>query len=210
MNDSLFVKKLPVPPNAKHKVYHDTQEIVQDTSVYNFYPAQATRNLLRDNYFNNSFPGTATRLVLGLSFELVKQHIEDDVANSINGENIINDLLFSGFRIVCDNDNKERVRDRLPRYFNFKDIELAYNLDAASDGATAPALNIQESKVYTVQKTDLMPVPDPFKIASNQTFDIELTFANSGNFPTSQNWADANQPALLMRCNLHVAEIENN
>lgn len=210
MNDSLFVKKLPVPPNAKHKVYHDTIEIVQNTSAYNFFPATSTRNLLRDNYFSNSLPGNDSRLVLGLSFELVQQHIENDSANSIDGENIINALAYAGLRITADNDNKEYVRDRLSRYFNFRDIELAYSIAAASDGATAPAINVAEQKIITVQGTEVMPVPDPFRIASNQTFDIEVTFADSSVFPTSQNWEDASQPALLMRCNLHVAEIKSN
>jgi len=207
MNNTL-AKKVPIPKNARLKTYYDTKEIVQNTTDYNFFPPNATRNVTRDNYINNPFPGEDSRRVVGLSFELIPQFMHNDAVNSIDIEKIMNGLKDAGIILTADNDYKEFVRTTMSEHFNFAGTRLNTRVAAASDGASAPALVTSIDKTVTSKSADMYRLPDPFDVAPNQTIDLKVVFEDASVFPTSQNWVDASQSRLLLRANLFIAEVK--
>lgn len=203
-----LAKKVPIPRNSRLKTYYDTKEIIQNTSEYNFFPANATRNVTRDNYINNPFPGEESRRVVGLSFELISQFIEDDSANSIDVEAIMNGIKDAGIILTADNDYKEFVRTTMSEHFNFAGTRLNVRAAAASDGGTAPSLVSSVERTVIAKNADMYRLPDPFDVAPNQTIDLKVVFEDSSIFPTSANWTAASQPKLLLRANLFIAEMK--
>ncbi len=103
-------KKAIVPASARIKTYFDTQQVIQNGAVLNFFPPNSTRKITRNNYVGNPFPGELKRRILALSFEVTKQFIEDDAANGIDSLAIVNALKDAGVILQADNDNKEFLR----------------------------------------------------------------------------------------------------
>jgi hypothetical protein len=202
-----LARKVPIPKGARRKVYYDTKELVQDQSVINFFPPNATRDASRDNYINNPFPGESARRVVGLSFELIKQFIRDDAANNIDSEAIINGIKDAGVILTADNDYKEFVRTPLEEHFNFEGSRLNIDLSIAGDPA-AEGTTTTENKTAILQSADMYRLPDPFDVAPNQSVDLRVEFADASVFPQSTDWDAAGQGHLFMRAKMYVAEIE--
>lgn len=202
-----FVKSVTPPADARRKTYQDTQEILQDVSELSFFPANASKDVTRNNYITNPFPGKNGRLVLGLSFELVKQFITTDAANSIDPIAIINGLKDAGIVFTADNDYKEFLRGRLSEFFNFKGTNISTQVTAASSGGTAPALTSTVTHTVTIKSAQGIAVPNPFLIAPSQTFDLGVKFVDSSMFPTGDNWDDSGQGRLFLRATIFAAEI---
>jgi len=206
MKDTL-ARKTAIPAAARRRVYFDTQELVQGTSRYEFFPPQASRDITIANYISNSFPGDDARLLYGASFELVKQHIETDADNSIDAEAIINALKDSGIVITADQNRTEFLRDRLSNYFNFEGNHLNIRNSFAGQAASADS-ELTVDKTVTMQSAQgYFKIPDPFFVAPNQVLNVEVTFNDASSFPTSQNWVDAGKSKLFLRSTMHLAEL---
>jgi hypothetical protein len=204
-----LAKKVPIPRNARLKTYYDTKEIVQNTAEYNFFPPNATRNVSRDNYINNPFPGEDSRRVVGLSFELVPQFMHNDAANGIDVEAIINGLKDAGIILTADNDYKEFVRTTMSEHFNFAGTRLNTRVSGAPDVIGAGAVMVPSiEKTVVAKAADMYRLPDPFDVAPNQTIDLKVVFDDASMFPTSGNWTTSGQSRLLLRANLFIAEVK--
>jgi hypothetical protein len=208
MKDTL-ARKTAIPATARRRVYFDTQELVQNTTRYDFFPPQASRDITLANYISNSFPGDDARLLYGASFELIKQHIETDAANSIDAEAIINAVKDAGIVITADQSRTEFLRDRLPNYFNFEGNHLNIRTSFAGQAAAADS-ELTVDKTVTMQSAEgYFKIPDPFFVAPNQVLNVEVTFNDASSFPTSQNWVDAGKSKLFLRSTLHLAELSD-
>jgi len=200
-----LAKKVPIPRSARIKPYYDTKQIKNGVADINFFPPNATRKVTRDNYINNPFPGEEKRRIVGLSFELLKLFITDDPDNSIDSEKIINAVKDAGVVLTADNDYKEFLRTTLDRHANFSGTDF--------EGAKATALidaAIEEasSKTAVLKSAGMYKLQDPFDVASNQSIDLKVSFADASAFPTDQNWTDSGQGKLFLRATLYLAEIK--
>lgn len=205
MKDTL-ARKVPIPTAARRQKYYDTQELLQNEATVNFFSPQATKDATIDNYISNPFPGQNARLIYGLSFELVKQHIETDSGNSIDAEAIINAVKDAGVNITADQSYKQFLREPLSHYFNFEGTDLAIQLGFAGQAA-ADDSELTVAKMVTMQSTPMQRIADPFIVAANQNLNVSVSFNDASAFPTAQNWDDASQSRLYLRCKLYLAEI---
>ena len=204
---STLAKRVKVSPDARLKVYYDVREIVKGQSVLNFFQPNPNKDITRNNYISNPFPGEDDRMVIGLSFELLKQAISLDEGNSIDPELIVNAVKDAGVRMTADNDYKEFLRAPLSNHFNFLGTGLSIDIGTAGNPTGDDVDTTVESKIVTIKNTSLRKVPDPFIIAANQSMDLEVTFSDSSPFPTSQDWDDAGQSGLYLKAKLYVAEL---
>lgn len=202
-----LAKRVPIPKGARIKTYYDTKEIIDSTTVLNFFPATATRDATRDNYISNPFPGEEKRRVVGMSFELIKQFIKDDPGESIDAEAIINQVKDAAIILTADNDYKEFVRTPLSNHFNFAGTGLNIRLAIAGDPAAAGESTTTVTRVVTMKSAKLHRIPDPFDIASTQSIDLQVHFADNSAFPTATQWTDSGQGRLYMRAKLYLAEL---
>jgi hypothetical protein len=200
-----LAKKVPIPRSARIKPYYDTKQIKNGVAEINFFPPNATRKVSRDNYINNPFPGEEKRRIVGLSFELVKQFITDDAANNINSEAIINGIKDAGVVLTADNDYKEFLRTTIDRHSNFAGTDFE---GAKASALIDAAVETVESKTAVLKSAGMYKLQDPFDVASNQSIDLKVSFADASNFPTDQNWNDSGQGLLFMRATLYLAEIK--
>jgi hypothetical protein len=203
---STLAKRVKVSPDARLKVYYDVREIVDGTTSLNFFQPNPNKDVTRNNYISNPFPGEDDRMVIGLSFELVKQAIVMDAGNNIDPELIVNAVKDAGVRLTADNDYKEFLRAPLSNHFNFLGTDLDIAIATAGDPASGSETTIQD-KVVTMKNTSLQKVPDPFIIAANQSMDLEVTFANGSAFPSAAEWTASGQGKLYMKAKLYVAEV---
>jgi hypothetical protein len=202
---STIAKKVQIPNSARIKPYYDSQKIVQNESVLNFFPPNPSKKVTLNNYISNPFPGKEERLIVGLSFELVSKFIRDDSANGIDASKIINGVKDAGVVFTADNDYKQFLRVPIEEHSNF--------------GGTS--MKVSEAKAYVngsyvtnskrsacLKASNMFRLPDPFKIASNQSIDLEVTFADASVFPTEANWTASDQEQLYLRATLFLAEID--
>ena len=197
-------KKALVPASARIKTYYDTRQVEQNSSILNFFPANATRKVTRDNYVNNPFPGSFKRRILGLAFEVTKQFIEDDEANGIDARAIINTLKDSAILLQADNDNKEFLRAPISEFSNFAGTGL--QLVSATDNTTDAVASYK--RTATLKSAGEYRLADPFDLAVNQTVSLAVHFDDASKFPTEANWAASGQGSLWLRASLVVAEVD--
>jgi hypothetical protein len=197
-----ITKKALVPASARIKTYYDTRQVEQNSSILNFFPANATRKVTRDNYVNNPFPGSFKRRILGLSFEITKQFIEDDVANGINARAIVDALKDSAILLQADNDNKEFLRAPISDFSNFAGTGLQIN---SKDGGEDPDII---HRIVSLKSAGEYRLADPFDLAVNQTVSLAVHFDDASKFPSEANWAASGQGSLWLRASLVVAEVE--
>jgi hypothetical protein len=202
---STIAKKVQIPNSARFKPYYDTQQIVQNDSVLNFFPPNPNKAIARNNYVSNPFPGKEERMIVGLSFELVKHFIRDDAANGIDSSKIINAIKDAGVRFTADNDYKEMLRTGIEEHSNFAGTCFK---NAVSSAYVNGAIVNARSKTAVLKAAQMHRLPDPVRIAPNQTIDLQVTFANSADFPTAQNWTDSGQGQLWLRATLYLAEVD--
>jgi|AntRauTorckE6833_2_1112554.scaffolds.fasta_scaffold00919_9 hypothetical protein len=197
-------KKALVPATARIKTYFDTRKVQQNQSVLNFFPANADRILTRDNYVSNPFPGAMKRRILGLSFELTKQFIEDDPTNGIDARAIVNGLKDAAILLQADNDNKEFLRAPMSEFSNFAGTGI--QLASATDNTVDAVASFK--RVATVKSAGEYRLADPFDLAVNQTVSLAVHFDDASVFPTIENWTQSGQGQLWLRASLVVAEVE--
>ena len=192
-------KKAIVPASARIKTYYDTQKVEQNQSVVNFFPANASKKVTRNNYVNNPFPGSSKRRILGLSFEVTKQFIED--GDGIDSLAIVNALKDAGIVLEADNDNKEFLRAPISEFSNF--AGTGFNISSVVDGE-----NVINHKVATLKAAGEYRLADPFDLGQNQTVSLSVDFDKANKFPTSDQWEQSGQGQLWMRASLVVAEMD--
>jgi hypothetical protein len=197
-------KKALVPASARIKTYYDTKQVEQNNSVINFFPANATRKVTRDNYVNNPFPGSMKRRILGLSFEITKQFIEDDPQHGIDARAIVNGLKDAAILLQADNDNKEFLRAPISEFSNFAGTGL--QLVSATDN-TADAVAAYK-RTATLKSAGEYRLADPFDLAVNQTVSLAVHFDDASVFPSAENWTQSGQGPLWLRASLVVAEVD--
>lgn len=197
-------KKALVPASARIKTYYDTKQIEQNNSIINFFPANATRKVTRDNYVNNPFPGAMKRRILGLSFEITKQLIEDDPENGIDARAIVNGLKDAAILLQADNDNKEFLRAPMSEFSNFAGTGL--QLVSATDN-TADAVATYK-RIATLKSAGEYRLADPFDLAVNQTVSLAVHFDDASVFPSTESWTQSGQGQLWLRASLVVAEVD--
>jgi hypothetical protein len=197
-------KKAIVPASARIKNYYDTKEVVQNGSVLNFFPANATRKITRDNYVNNPFPGSMKRRILGLSFEVTKQFIEDNAEHGVDALKIVNGLKDASILLQADNDNKEFLRAPISEFSNFAGTGISY---VAGTDNTADA-TAKFKRIATLKSAGEYRLADPFDLAVNQTVSLAVHFDDASVFPTSDAWQQAGQSGLWLRASLVVAEVD--
>jgi hypothetical protein len=198
-------RRLPIPQDARIKTYYDTQPVQQNQSSVDFFPATASKDPTRNNYISNPFPGTATRRIAGLSFELIRQFIVDDPDNGIDSRAIVNALKYAGAIITADQDYTQFLGAPFAEYSNFAQTEYvearakAYVNSAYVDETVSTAI-LKGSGMYGLE--------DPFDVASNQNLNVRVEFNNSAAFPTDAQWEASGQKKLLLRCSLYLIEVE--
>ena len=197
-------KKALVPASARIKTYYDTKQVEQNNSIINFFPANATRKVTRDNYVNNPFPGSMKRRILGLSFEITKQFIEDDPAHGIDARAIVNGLKDAAVLLQADNDNKEFLRAPISEFSNFAGTGL--QLVSATDN-TVDAVAAYK-RTATLKSAGEYRLADPFDLAVNQTVSLAVHFDDASVFPSADNWTQSGQGQLWLRASLVVAEVD--
>ena len=197
-------KKALVPASARIKTYYDTKQVEQNNSIINFFPANATRKVTRDNYVNNPFPGSMKRRILGLSFEITKQFIEDDPAHGIDARAIVNGLKDAAVLLQADNDNKEFLRAPISEFSNFAGTGL--QLVSATDN-TVDAVAAYK-RTATLKSAGEYRLADPFDLAVNQTVSLAVHFDDASVFPSAENWTQSGQGQLWLRASLGVAEVD--
>lgn len=199
-------KKALVPASARIKTYYDTKKVEQNGSIINFFPANATRKVTRDNYVNNPFPGAMKRRILGLSFEVTKQLIEDDPDNGINARDIVNGLKDAAILLQADNDNKEFLRAPISEFSNF----AGTGFQLVSGTANSTDAEVTYKRIATLKSAGEYRLADPFDLAQNQTVSLAVHIDDSSVFPTEAGWTASGQGGLWLRASLVVAEVETN
>jgi hypothetical protein len=197
-------RRIPVKPNDRIKPLYDSQQIKQNTAVLNFFPAQASKSVTRNNYISNPLPGNDKRLIAGLSLDLNKQFIIDDT--DINAAAIINALKHASIRITADQSRTEFLRAPVEEYSNFAATQ--YEADSAKayiDGAYVT----KEDKTAVVASPGMYRLDDPFKIESQQTFDLEVTFNDASKFPTEAQWVASGQGLPWLIATLYAVEVDS-
>lgn len=202
---STIAKKVQIPNSARFKPYYDTQQILQNESVINFFPPNPDKKITRNNYVSNAFPGKDERMIVGLSFELVKHFIRDDAENGIDSEAIINGIKDAGVRFTADNDHKEMLRTGIEEHSNF--AGTCFKI-ATAQAYKNGAVDTVQAKTAVLKSSQMHRLPDPVRIAPNQTIDLQVTFADSSKFPTADNWEQSGQGGLWLRATLYLAEVE--
>lgn len=197
-------KKALVPASARIKTYFDTRLIEQNRAVINFFPANANRKLTRDNYVSNPFPGAMKRRILGLSFEVTKQFIEDDTENGIDARAIVNGLKDAAILLQADNDNKEFLRAPISDFSNFAGTGLQF---VSGTDNTADAVATYK-RIATLKSAGEYRLPDPFDLAVNQTVSLAVHFDDASVFPSEESWTQSGQGQLWLRASLVVAEVD--
>lgn len=208
MMKETLTRPVPIPKGARRDVYYDSQEIVQNEAVLDFFAPSPNRSVPDNNYVSNAFPGEAVRRIYGLSFSLKKQFIADDAANDIDARAILNGVKDAGIVVTADQDSTEFLRTGMSDHFNFEGTHLQTSLSAAADPAAADSLVATESNIVTIQASGLYRLPDAFDLATNQVISVTVTFADASVFPTNANWDDAGESHLEMLCKLYLAEIQ--
>ena len=202
-----FINTVSVPPTALIKPIYDTQEIVQNQSEINFFPAVASKKIPRNNYVSNPLPGETVRRVVGLSFELVRQFTSLDADNSIDPVAIVNALKDASVILTADSNYKQFLRTTIDRHSNFSGTSIEGAHATALVGA---AIQSATSKTAITKRSGIYFLADPFDIAPNQTIDLKVTFKDSSKFPTAAQWDASGQGRLNLMATLHVAEFEAN
>jgi len=197
-------KKALVPASARIKTYYDTKQVEQNNSIINFFPANATRKVTRDNYVNNPFPGSMKRRILGLSFEITKQFIEDDPVNGIDARAIVNGLKDAAILLQADNDNKEFLRAPISEFSNFAGTGL--QLVSATDNTLDAVAAFK--RIATLKSAGEYRLADPFDLAVNQTVSLAVHFDDASVFPSAESWTQSGQGPLWLRASLVVAEVD--
>jgi len=197
-------KKALVPASARIKTYFDTRPVEQNQTVINFFPANANRKLTRDNYVSNPFPGAMKRRILGLSFEVTKQFIEDDPAHGIDARGIVNGLKDAAILLQADNDNKEFLRAPISEFSNFAGTGL--QLVSATDNSVDAVATYK--RIASLKSAGEYRLPDPFDLAVNQTVSLAVHFDDASIFPSADNWTQSGQGQLWLRASLVVAEVD--
>lgn len=203
MNDTKG--RLPIPKTARIEPYYDTQQIKQNEATVDFFPANASKDITRNNYVSNPFPGNAVRRVAGLSFEVVKHFLIDDPGNSINARAIVNALKHASVIITADQDYHQFLREPIEEYSNFDQTRYvgasgkAYVNGAYVDNAAETAI---------IKAGGMHRLDDPFDIEANQNVNVTVQFNDASNFPTEAQWTAASQGFLWMRATLYLAEID--
>ncbi len=205
MNNDLK-QRVPIPKNARIRPYYDTQPIEQNNAVVNFFPPSGTKDVTRDNYISNSFPGNDTRRIAGLSFELVRQYLRDDAANGIDAAAIINAVKHAGVILTADQNYQQFLRTTIEEQSNFAQTEFEGALASAYVNA---GYVTEERKTAILKSADMYRLEDPFDIAPNQNVNLEVQFNDASPFPTEQQWTDSGQPKLWLRATLYLAEIKS-
>lgn len=193
-------KKALVPASARIKTYYDTKKVEQNGAILNFFPANATRKVTRDNYVNNPFPGAMKRRILGLSFEITKQFIADDPENGIDAQKIVNGLKDSAILLQADNDNKEFLRAPISEFSNFAGTGLQTATDNTTDAVAGRIVILKSAGEYRLA--------DPFDLAVNQTVSLAVHFDDASVFPSDAGWTASGQNGLWLRASLVVAEVD--
>jgi hypothetical protein len=197
-------KKAIVPASARIKTYFDTQQVTQNGATVNFFPANSTRKITRNNYVGNPFPGELKRRVLALSFEVIKQFIEDDEANNINARAIINSLKDAGVILQADNDNKEFLRVPISKHSNFSGTGI--HMVAGTPNTVDAAVSYK--RIASLQSAEEYRLADPFDLAVNQTLSLSVHFEDASVFPSDADWTASGQGLLYLRANIVVAEMK--
>jgi hypothetical protein len=199
-------RRIPVKPSDRIKPLYDSQQIEQNAAVLNFFPAQASKNVTRNNYISNPLPGNDVRLIGGLSLDLNKQFIIDDVANGIDAAAIINALKHASIRITADQSRTEFLRAPIEEYSNFSCTQ--YEGDSAKAYVNGGYVT-NETKTAVVASPGMYRLEDPFKISSQQTFDLEVTFNDASNFPTEAQWVASEQGLPWLIATLYAVEVDS-
>jgi len=199
-------RRIPVTPSDRIKPLYDAQQIEQNAAVLNFFPAQASKNVTRNNYISNPLPGNDVRIIAGLSLDLNKQFIIDDDVNSINAAAIINALKHASIRITADQSRSEFLRAPIEEFSNFSRTQ--YEGDSAKAYVNSLYVN-NEAKTGIIASPGMYRLEDPFKIESQQTFDLEVTFNDASNFPTEEQWDESEQGLPWLIATLYAVEVDS-
>jgi hypothetical protein len=193
-----IAKKLNVPRNMRLRTYYDTKAIVQNTSSYNFFPANASRVDTDNNYVTNPLPGNKDVAILGMSIDTTIQIIK--TAANVDPVKIINALKYASVKVELDQDNKQMLLGRLGDFFNFK--STAYHSAASEGAASAQVL----TEAIEMRSNGVIRFADPFQVGAGQVFNVTVRFADSSVFPTEAHWGTAGYGALKLVASLFVAE----
>lgn len=199
-----YQRKVPVPPGARINPYYDTQPVKQNEETINFFPANTSRQIYRNNYISNPFPGNAARRVAGLSFEPTAQFIREDT--NIDVEAIVNALKFAGVVITADQSHEQFLRAPIGEYSNFHQTEI----ESVKSKAYVNGAFVDKTKKIAVLKSAAMyRVDDPFDIAANQNVTVKVVFDDASDFPTEAQWNNSTgNVRLRLHATLYLAEVE--
>jgi len=197
-------KKAIVPASARIKTYFDTQQVTQNGAVLNFFPPNSTRKITRNNYVGNPFPGELKRRILALSFEVTKQFIEDDEANGIDAQAIVNSLKDAGVILQADNDNKEFLRVPIAKHSNFS----ATDIQTVAGTANTVDAPVVYKDVACLRSAAEYRLADPFDLAVNQTLSLSVHFEDASVFPSDASWTTSGQGLLQLQASIVVAEMK--
>lgn len=197
-------KKAIVPASARIKTYFDTQQVQKNGAVLNFFPPNSTREITRNNYVGNPFPGEYKRRILALSFEVTKQFIEDDPTNNINARAIVNGLKDAGVILQADNDNKEFLRVPIAKHSNFSGT----GIQSVAGTANSADAQVVYKNVACLRSAEEYRLADPFDLAVNQTLSLAVHFEDASVFPSDQDWTTSEQGLLYLQASIVVAEMQ--
>jgi hypothetical protein len=198
-------RRLPIPQDARIDTYYDTQPINQNSNVVNFFPATDSKDPTRNNYISNPFPGTDTRRIAGLGFDVNRQFIRNDPDNGIDVRAIVNALKFGGAIISADQSYTQFLRAPFPEYSNFAQTEYVQaRAKAYVNGEYQD--KVQASAV--LKGSGMFGLEDPFDVASGQNLNVKVQFGSASAFPTSAQWQASGQKPLQLRVNLYLVEID--
>lgn len=188
-------KKARISRSGRLKPLFDTIAIVQNTSEYKLFPANASKSNTENNYVSNPLPGSYVRKVLAISIESNLQTIR--TATGVDPVKIINALKKASLIITVDSDRKQMLHMPIEEFLNFSgsDVHAAYS------GTGAATVEYANLKSWGAKQ-----VPDPFQIGVNQSFEVKIEFADSSNFPTAAQWTTADFGALELKVKIYVSE----
>lgn len=190
-------KRVRVKRSGKLITLFDTQAIVQNTSEYSFFPANAVKSDPDNNYVSNPLPGPVIHKVLGISLESTLQTIK--TATNIDPVKIINALKHASLIIKVDNDRKQMLHIGIEELFNFAGSEVL-----AAGAHTGAAASFQE--YANLKSRGIVKLAEPFQIGKNQSFEVKLEFKSAANFPTAAHWTTAAYGSLNLKAKLLVSQ----
>ncbi|MEX0662112.1 MAG: hypothetical protein WEA58_04005 [Balneolaceae bacterium] len=189
-----FKQSVAVPHNVEIERFYSKAVIDNGDSTVSLFPSNPSSNKVDTNYSQNPFPESKYHVILGISLDplmkVIRQTADIDPAYIINN-------LNDGTLVLSSNQGRTAdIVNPIKDYLNFNNISIA----------TGPTGADTYQTVVTLGSTGVRKPDNLFYLGQQESFTLELLF-NSGVWPSTANWAAAEQGRFGITAEMYVAKM---